>query len=131
MKAQALAGGVILVIGFLMYQTGVGIALEGSPYTLRFLEAATSLLRINLKTDTAIIFLEYVGGIIAILGFLVCVSSLASREVVVLPQPGEKREGGLLEGGLLSSEPVLKCKFCGAYIDKDDIFCAKCKRALK
>lgn len=135
MKARTLIGGIILIIGFLMYQTGASIALEQIPYTLNFLRPITTILRLNLKTDKAILFVEYVGGIIAIAGFLICVSSLASKDVAPIPITSEGKEEGLLSEGLLggffSPEPTLKCKYCGAYIEKGDVFCERCNRALE
>ncbi|WP_455363972.1 hypothetical protein [[Eubacterium] cellulosolvens] len=126
MKARTLTGGIILLIGFLMYQTGVSIALESNPYTLNFLDSVTSLLRINLRNDLLIVLIEYVGGIIAIVGFLVCVSSLTSKEFVRVTPTAETAQEEMAP-----SEIIPKCKFCGAYIDEEDVFCAKCNRALK
>ena len=127
MNIRTLIGGVILIIGFLMYQTGISIALESNPYTLAFLKETISFLQINLKNNIAIILIEYLGGIIAIIGFLICISSLSSKEKVsdtsILRKVEEKEAP--------PTETILKCKYCGAYIDKDDIFCAKCDRALK
>ncbi|MBS7649168.1 zinc ribbon domain-containing protein [Candidatus Bathyarchaeota archaeon] len=135
MKARTLIGGITFIIGFLIYQTGTSIALEQIPYTLNFLRSITTILQLNLKTDLSILFVEYVGGIIAIAGFLICVSSLASKETAPISITSEEREGELLSGGLLggffSPEPTLKCKYCGAYIENGDVFCGKCNRALE
>ncbi|WP_455367687.1 hypothetical protein [[Eubacterium] cellulosolvens] len=126
MKARTLTGGIILLIGFLIYQTGVSIILESNPYALNFLNNVTSLLRINLGNNLMVMLIEYVGGIIAIIGFLICVSSLTSKEIVRVTQTVEKTTEEMAP-----SETMPKCKFCGAYIDEEDVFCAKCNRALK
>lgn len=135
MKPQTVIGGILLIIGFLMFQTGISIALEQIPYTLDFLKRFTEILQLNLKTPTVILLFEYVGGTIAIIGFLICVSGLTSKEPVPLPSTSLEKGGGLLEEGLLggslfTSEPTLKCKYCGAEIDQGAVFCQKCHRAL-
>ena len=136
MKAKTIIGAILLIFGFLMYQTGISIALEQTPYTLDFLKSFIEFLGINLKTDRAILTIEYIGGLVAIAGFLICISELSSKEIITVTPSAEKKgdgilEGGLLGGGLFSSKPTLKCKYCGAYIDENDAFCSKCNRALK
>ena len=75
------------------------------------------------------VLLQLGGGIIAILGLIIAISGVAApqrietRYVQAPPQPSAK-----------VTQPVMQlfnCKFCGAEIEKDEVFCPKCRKAQK
>ncbi len=95
MKVRTLIGGIMLLIGFILYQTGISTALEQNQGTLKFVNFIASTLKIPLETDIVILIMEYLGGIIAILGLLICISSLATKEERIKPAPKEIRKKSL------------------------------------
>ena len=61
------------------------------------------------ETDIVILIMEYLGGIIAILGLLICISSLATKEERIKPVPKEIRKNKHLDPELQSAiEKTLK-----------------------
>jgi len=75
------------------------------------------------------VFLQFSGGIIAILGLIIAIGGVASpqrietRYVQLPPQPSANPMQ------LLTRQ--FSCKFCGAEIEKDEVFCPKCRKAQK
>jgi len=75
------------------------------------------------------VFLEFSGGIIAILGLILAIGGVASpqrietRYVQAPPQPSANPRQLLIQ--------QFNCKFCGAEIEKDELFCPKCRKAQK
>jgi len=81
------------------------------------------------STDLFAVFLQFGGGIVAIFGLIIAISGVAApqgtkaRYVQAQPQPLAK-----------TAQPFMQqfnCKFCGAEIEKDEVFCPKCRRAQK
>jgi len=79
--------------------------------------------------DLFAVFLQFGGGIVAILGLIIAISGVAApkkieaRYVQAPPQPSAK-----------PTQPSVQrfnCKFCGAEIEEDEVFCPKCKRAQR
>ncbi len=109
MKARTLVGGIVLILGFLMYQTGIAVALEKNPNIFKFIKYMTSPLRINLEADIFVITVGYFGGIIAILGLLICISSLIEKKASLKTRTAEKSENKNLEPEVQNAiEKVLK-----------------------
>jgi len=75
------------------------------------------------------VFLQFSGGIIAILGLIMAISGVAA------PQRIETRY--VQAQPQLSAKPTqqvirqFNCKFCGAEIAEDELFCPKCRKAQK
>ena len=109
MKMRTLIGGIMLLIGFIMYQTGISTALEQNQSTLKLVNFIASTLKITLETDIVILIMEYLGGIIAILGLLVCISSLATKEERTKTLLKDRKTGKRLDPELQSAiEKTLK-----------------------
>jgi len=75
------------------------------------------------------VLLQFGGGIIAILGLIIAISGVAA------PQRIETRY--VQAPSQLSANPTqlsirqFSCKFCGAEIGQDELFCPKCRKAQK
>lgn len=121
-------GTVILIGGFLIYQLGFSIVLHQagipSPLATIFPEGS----------DLAFIgtVLEFAGGILGIIGFIICISSAIStqrketlREIAKL---GAFRAPPRYEEPIT---PARKCKFCGTEMDELAVFCPVCNRSQK
>ena len=92
-----------------MYQTGISTALEQNQSTLKLVNFMASTLKIPLETDIVILVMEYLGGIIAILGLLICVSSLTTKEERAKPLPKDAKPEKRLDPELQSAiEKTLK-----------------------
>lgn len=125
LKARLALGGVLLVVGFLVYQTGVSVVREGNAWVARYAVKALSYLSIPPELFNALAV--YVGGVLAILGFLVSVSAVSAVPVAgaaLRPRlEGEEVREAVSE--------ALKCRFCGETLEEQDVFCPRCNRALR
>ncbi|MEM2963895.1 MAG: hypothetical protein QXE22_00375 [Candidatus Bathyarchaeia archaeon] len=125
LKARLAMGGVLLVVGFLIYQTGVSVVREGNMWVAKYAAKALSYLSIRPELFNALAV--YVGGILAIMGFLLSVSAVTAVSVSgAVSRPGLRGE----EFQEAASEG-LKCRFCGEVVDEQDVFCPRCSRALR
>jgi len=116
-------------VGFILYQFGISlIELPGS-YLSEVASSVLAALFLGQSTDLLAVFLQFGGGIIAILGLIIAISGVAApqqrgaRYVQASPQPSAKPTQPFVQ--------QLNCRFCGAEIEKDEIFCPKCRRAQK
>lgn len=114
-----------MVVGFLVYQTGVSVVREGNAWVIRYAAKALSYLSIPPELFNALAV--YVGGILAIMGFLLSVSSVSA---VSIPVAASRQR---LEGGEVQTvvSEALKCRFCGEMVGVEDVFCPRCNRALR
>jgi len=69
----------------------------------------------------------YVGGILAIMGFLLSVSSVSAVSIPVAVSR-QRLEGGEFQTAV---SRALKCRFCGEMVGVEDVFCPRCNRALR
>ena len=125
MKARLVVGGLLLVVGFLIYQTGVSVVREGNAWVAKY--ATKALLYLAFRPELFYALAVYVGGILAIVGFLLSISAVSAVSVsVAAARPG-------LQGEEFQEEvsEALKCRFCGEIVDEQDVFCPRCSRALR
>ncbi len=102
-------GVLLLIAGFVTYQAGFSIAFHG-----------INLLPI-LPGDLTGVALEFTGGIVGIIGFVMCLLNIT-------PTGRERVSRGT--GPILKEKtPTRICRFCGAEMDKGAVFCPVCNRA--
>jgi len=78
------------------------------------------------STSAAGAILQLVGSIIAIAGFLVCISYLGTQRAKLAPVVSGKPAGSSLTQ-MFDTRP--KCKFCGAVMESGAAFCPSCQRS--
>jgi len=104
------------------------IELPGS-YLSEVANSVLAALFLGQSTDLFAVFLQFGGGIAAILGLIIAISGVAT------PQRTEARyvqaPPKTLAKPTQPSMQQLNCKFCGAEIEEDEVFCPKCRRAQK
>ena len=116
------AGAFGIIVGFFVYQYGFYLTLKLSP-TL-FAWSVTLIPWIGSSELIGAVF-QLVGGVLAIAGLLFCITWIGSqsreKRVTAGFVPPSQRESQILASR--------KCKFCGAAIESDAVFCPKCERA--
>jgi hypothetical protein len=91
--------------------------------------------------DLSVTTLKFAGGIIAILGLIVAINGAAAsgegyvKALQTLQSSVRELESRIdaLQTSSLVQLPTqqISCKFCGAKIEKDELFCPVCGRAQK
>jgi hypothetical protein len=126
MRARLALGGLLLIIGFLIYQTGISITIYQGTVIAEYANMLTNYLTVPQHIFSSLA--TFIGGIIAIIGFLLSISTLATppmpQVIEAIPELEKKTT--------VEKEPsVPKCKFCGENIAETTVFCPNCNRALK
>lgn len=126
MRARLALGGLLLIIGFLIYQTGISITIYQGTVIAEYANMLANYLTVPQHIFSSLA--TFIGGIIAIIGFLLSISTLA---IPTMPQVREAIPE-LEKKTTVEKEPsVPKCKFCGENITEANVFCPNCNRALK
>jgi hypothetical protein len=127
-RSRFVAGALGIVAGFFVYQCGLFLALdhlEGSLVGLGLSSLSPTLFSLFGSPPIAGAVLQLIGGIVAIAGLLLCISSVGSQprgkvppELTAMSRPDTQ-----------VAASVRKCKYCGAAMEQDAAFCPKCERA--
>ena len=122
-RLRFVVGALGIILGFFTYQYGFFLTLGLPPqslasWTMAFVPWIGSV-------DVLGAALQLVGGTIAILGLLVCISWIGTQ-MVALPPTRSQRTAELVTQ---VPETAPKCKFCGAILKSDMAFCPSCQRA--
>ena len=112
-----------------MYQFGISMIELPRNYLSELANSVLAALFPGQSVGLFAVLLQFGGGIIAILGLIIAISGVAAPQrietlyVQAPPQPSAK-----------VTQPVMQlfnCKFCGAEIEKEEVFCPKCRKAQK
>ncbi|MBS7650459.1 MAG: hypothetical protein QXI59_00875 [Candidatus Bathyarchaeia archaeon] len=109
-------GGFLLILGFVGYQVGFQICMRGEGVLTKFLTPFSSP---TLPLEVLGLVLQFGGGIIAIIGFLLCITAL-SKPIVRVERVEVAEE---------TSVSKLQCKFCSSRLEEDSVFCPVCGRS--
>jgi hypothetical protein len=125
LRLRLAVGSLLLILGFVGYQVGVHL-LPGGNQTLRGY-LAPFMPKMSVPTDTLGLALQFVGGIVAIVGLVMCLSALAqpvviTQELESVPPPPASAP---------VAAPKIRCPFCGERMDEGTIFCPACGRSQK
>jgi hypothetical protein len=113
-KSIFLVGSLILVIGFVLYQLGFSYELHQTLLGKWMAQFAKPVISWGLSLEVFAVVLEFTGGLLAMFGFVLCFASVA-------------RSGGTRV--IEHIRVVTNCRFCGAEIDKDSLFCKSCNKS--
>jgi hypothetical protein len=115
----------LMVIGFAIYQFGFSVTFNQSAWLG---EIARSILPGDIPFSLTATLLEFLGGLIGILGLLISISAAISSQRVEI-----QRVLGKIESGTIRSEILTvarhPCKFCGATIPESELFCPVCGKS--
>jgi len=117
------------MLGFIIYQLGISVIALPRGYLSEAENSVLATLFPGQPVDLLAVFLQFGGGIIAILGLIVAISGVATpqrteiRYVQAPPQPSARPTQFLIR--------QFNCKFCGAEIEENELFCPKCRKAQK
>ncbi|WP_455278350.1 hypothetical protein [[Eubacterium] cellulosolvens] len=121
MNTRLIAGFILIVLGFLSYQVGFSFILRQTELMIKYI---TMVVPESYPMDTIGLALQFGGGIVAIIGFLLCVSSLSTRVVTRIQEVKTVTEAPPVVSGP-------KCRFCGGAIGADSAFCTVCGKSQK
>ena len=120
-RSVFLAGSLMLVIGFISYQFGLSSELHPTTLLGAWLaEFAKLMTSWGLSLEIVAVMLQFVGGLIAIFGLVICFAGAASAtRIIARPIESQKKESST------------NCRFCGAEIEAGSSFCPKCTKSQK
>jgi hypothetical protein len=121
LNTRLIAGFILIVLGFLAYQVGFSFILRQTELMIKYI---TMVVPESYPMDTIGLALQFGGGIVAIIGFLLCVSSLSTRVVTRIQEVKTVTEAPPVVSGQ-------KCRFCGGAIGVDSAFCTVCGKSQK
>ncbi|MGQ9542512.1 MAG: hypothetical protein ACUVTM_00275 [Candidatus Bathyarchaeia archaeon] len=109
-------GGFLLMLGFASYQVGSHIGVKGEGVLG---EVLGRIMPQSISVEIFSLTLQFGGGLLAIIGFLLCISSLSKPTIRVeeVKTVGEE------------TFQTLHCKFCGGQLEGDSAFCPICGRS--
>jgi len=116
-------------MGFIIYQFGISMIELPRSYLSEVANSTFAPLFPGQSADLFAVFLQFGGGTVAILGLIIAISGVAAprqieaRYVQVPAQISAKQTQSLMQR--------FTCKFCGAEIEKDEVFCLKCRKAQR
>lgn len=116
-------GTLILVLGFVIYQLGVFVSSQWEKFANQLPKFLSAL-----DPPMCGMALQFVGGLTGILGLVVCIyGAVYSHEKRTL------RELAFLLTSRLEERPIpaQRCKFCGAEIEEQAVFCPACNKSQK
>lgn len=117
------------MLGFIIYQFGLSIMVLPGSYLSEVESSFIATFFPGQPVDLVAVSLQFCGGIIAILGLIMAISGVSApqrietRYIQAQPQPSTKPTQKLIQR--------FNCKFCGAEIAEDELFCPKCRKAQK
>jgi hypothetical protein len=121
LNTRLVVGFILIVLGFLAYQVGFSFILSQTEFMVKYI---TMVVPEHYPMDTIGLALQFGGGIVAIVGFLLCVSSLAHPVVTRIQEVKTVTETPPAVSGP-------KCRFCGGAIGVDSAFCTVCGKSQK
>jgi len=121
LNTRLIVGFILIVLGFLAYQVGFSFILKETELMIKYI---TMVVPEHYPMDTIGLALQFGGGIVAIVGFLLCVSSLSSPVVTRIQEVKTVTEAPPTVSGP-------KCRFCSGAIGADSAFCTVCGKSQK
>jgi len=117
-------GTLLLVLGFVTYQLGLLVTFRST----EFQGQLPSFLRGILPTGLMGVAMQLGGGITAIVGFIVCIcGAVFSYNKQILRQ----LEDLIATRSEERVVPMLRCRFCGAELEEQAIFCPVCNKSQR
>ena len=122
-RLRFVAGAFGIVLGFSVYQYGFFLTLGLSDSL-----ASWTMSYVPWMGAVAILgaVMQLIGGAIAIVGLLICVSWIGSQSRVAPPPIVSRR---VAKAATQIPDSVPKCRFCGVIIESGAAFCPSCQRA--
>lgn len=122
LNTRLVSGFILIVLGFLAYQVGFSFILKETELMIKYI---TMVVPENYPMNTIGLALQFGGGIIAIIGFLLCISALSTPVVTRIQEVKTVTEAA----PPVPSGP--KCRFCGGVVGADSAFCTVCGKSQK
>jgi len=123
-RSVFLAGSIMLVVGFILYQFGFSYELHQTTLLARWLaQLANPIIQRGLSLEGAAIILQFTGGLLTIFGIIICFAGVAGHSKASLMSRSVKP----VETGTESD--TTNCRFCGARIEEGSSFCSKCNKS--
>jgi hypothetical protein len=127
-RLRFIVGAVGIIVGFFVYQYGLFLTLNSELSVVGLGLSVWSEALVSWFGSSAVAgaIFQLIGGGVAIVGLLVCISWLGFRpKIVPIPSVAPTKS----EPAPPISANVRQCKYCGAAMGQDAAFCPKCERA--
>lgn len=121
LNTRLVTGFILIVLGFLAYQVGFSFILKETELMIKYI---TMVVPEHYPMNMIGLALQFGGGIIAIVGFLLCISALSTPVVTRIQEVKTVTEAPPVPSGP-------KCRFCGGAIGVDSAFCTVCGKSQK
>jgi len=123
-RSVFLAGSVMLVVGFILYQFGLSYELHQTTLLAKWLaQFVNPLIQRGLSLEGAAIMFQFTGGLLAIFGVIVCFAGVAGPNKTALVSRAVK------PAGTGTGSDATNCRFCGARIEEGSSFCSQCNKS--
>jgi len=122
LRTRLLVGALLFLLGFIGYQTGFSLLFKESRMVSDLLKDVLAFFAsIGIPIETFALMLQFGGGIVAIIGFIACLSSLSGPVVRIQTVEASPVTPAIVE------KP--RCKFCSSFLEEDSAFCPSCGRS--
>jgi hypothetical protein len=122
-RLRFVVGALGIILGFFVYQYGFFLTLKLSDslasWTITYVPWIESVAVLGAA-------LQLVGGAIAIVGLLICISWIGSQSKSALLSVMSRRPA---ESAMQVIDSRPRCKYCGAIMESGAAFCPSCQRA--
>jgi len=122
-RLRFITGAFEMILGFFVYEYGLFLTLNLWPslsgWSLGFVPWMVSVPVMGA-------FFQLIGGVLSIIGLLSCIAWVGSQPREKLAPTGFRR---VSEPNVHPPSSGRRCKFCGAPLESDQVFCPKCERA--
>lgn len=116
----------MVVVGFVLYQIGFSYELRQAALLRTWLDEFVGLLTTwSLRSEVAAIVLQFTGGVLLILGLLVCFTGINASDNTRFAGKYAPRSRATPKVN------VTNCRFCGEKIREDASFCPSCEKSQR
>ena len=122
-RLRLVVGALEIVVGFFVYECGFFLMLNLSASLTGWV---MTIVPWTASAEILGAALQLAGGVIAIMGLLICISWVGSQSKAMAQSIKPQRMAGL-PSPVPDSAPG--CKFCGAVLESGTTFCPSCQRA--
>jgi hypothetical protein len=119
-----LAGSLMIIAGFMLYQFGFSSELNQSTLLWTWLtKLAKPVVHYGLSLELIALILQFSGGLLLLFGLVICFAGVASSKMIQFA-------GGHIEHSRKAPARIISsCRFCGAGFKDSSTFCSACGRS--
>ncbi|MEM3430731.1 MAG: hypothetical protein QXN20_07540 [Candidatus Bathyarchaeia archaeon] len=131
MRGRLVLGSTLLMLGFIVYQLGTTMLIAPGSHLSDLAKKFIIPLLSNQTPEMTTVALRYGGGIIAVIGLITAITGVSSNgEIKALKSSINRLESTIQNFPVNQPKTqTLTCRFCGAEMALNDLFCLRCGRS--